>query len=206
MEAEKSKSVYILLMRSGTLFSRFISFMTKSPYSHASLSFDRSCQKMYSFCRRYQWLPYPGAFKTECIDRGVIKRSKNAPCILYRVDVDEETYYALKSKVEEMYSRREEYKYNVYGTILCYFGISRDRGKKYFCSQFVSEVLNDAKIIKAKKVPTLFKPSDFLDQPELTMCYKGDVKGLKKECNGHFEEYGWGDISSETVASEVSDV
>ncbi len=95
-----------------------------------------------------------------------------------------------------MYSHRNEYKYNVYGTILCYFGVARNRGKKYFCSQFVSELLDDAGIIKAKKVPMLFQPSDFLDQPELVLCYQGDMGGLRKACEGRCEEYGWDEPES----------
>ena len=46
---EETKKVYIVLSYSGTLVSRIIKFFTKYEYCHASVSFHKDIDKMYSF-------------------------------------------------------------------------------------------------------------------------------------------------------------
>jgi len=46
------KSIYIILMNTGTLLSKTIRFITKYKYSHVVLSLDDSFSKLYSFGRK----------------------------------------------------------------------------------------------------------------------------------------------------------
>ena len=46
-----TKNIYIILTRSDTFISRLIGFFTKEPFTHASIAFDDSLDRMYSFAR-----------------------------------------------------------------------------------------------------------------------------------------------------------
>ncbi len=173
-----------MLLRSPTIFSRIISIITRSPYSHSALQFDCTCRRMYSFSRKYQWLIYPGAFNMENVDRGVLKRCRNAPCAIYRVDVDEDTYNKMKAKVEGMFSHRDEYRYNVKGIFLYLVKKPMTREKYYFCSEFVSAMLSEAGVISHIDEPSMFKPKDFLGVKELKLCYEGGLRELREISKG----------------------
>ena len=48
----KNKSIYVILMNTGTLLSRTIKLVTHYEYSHVVLSLDDTYTKLYSFGRK----------------------------------------------------------------------------------------------------------------------------------------------------------
>ena len=55
------RTIYILLTRSGTWFSRLIHFATRDNYTHASIGLDGPDGPFYSFARKYRYLALPAA-------------------------------------------------------------------------------------------------------------------------------------------------
>ena len=53
------RTIYILLTRSGTWFSRLIHFATQDSYTHASIGLDGPDGPFYSFARKYRYLALP---------------------------------------------------------------------------------------------------------------------------------------------------
>ena len=51
------KSIYILLTKSDTVVSKAIHLVTADQYTHVSISFDKTLQPLYSFSRKYIYLP-----------------------------------------------------------------------------------------------------------------------------------------------------
>ena len=51
------RTIYILLTRSGTCFSRLIHFATQDRYTHASIGLDGPGGPFYSFARKSSSLP-----------------------------------------------------------------------------------------------------------------------------------------------------
>ena len=49
------RTIYILLTRSGTWFSRLIHLATQDRYTHASIGLDGPDGPFYSFARKYRW-------------------------------------------------------------------------------------------------------------------------------------------------------
>ena len=72
----------------------------------------------------------------------------------------------------------EEYSFNILGLILCALHIRWQRRRHYFCSQFVSEVLEQSGALALPKDSTLMHPNDYPLLPQLKCLYKGRLADL----------------------------
>lgn len=172
--------VYILLIRTKSAFSRFVKAITGAEYTHTSIGMEADCETLYSFARRYEYLPLPAGFVKEHINTGLMGRSKSAPCVLYRVKVSREAKLKLIARLEGMFAVRKKYSYSLSGPFLCYFNVAIDYKDKFFCSQFAAQALYDVGAIKLLKPASLYRPMDFLKQPEFELCYRGTLGELAK--------------------------
>lgn len=172
------KSVYILLVRTNTVFSRVIHKMTDAQYTHAALALDRHLNRMYSFARRHEYFPFIAGFIHENLYRGVYAKNKNAPCALYELKIPEKSYVEIADKITEMLYDYDKYHYNFLGTITNLFQIGYRRRYHYFCSQFVAQMLDKTGVIQFPKDTLLMRPMDFARLPELKEVYKGTLGDL----------------------------
>lgn len=177
----ETRKMYVLLMRSNSLPSVLIRFLTRSSYTHASLGFSADCMQLYSFARKYENLPLPGCFVCEKIDRGFMGKNPKVPCALYSFDVPVETFENVRGEVMGMYRQKEGYKYNYLGLILCGIGIAKRRKNKYFCSEFVAHTLKKNGALEISKPSSLFRPTDFPKLPQLKLLYEGNIGGLRNK-------------------------
>ena len=129
------KTIYILLTRSGTLLSKLVYAATGASYTHASMAFDAELSCLYMF---------PAGPSKEYLNKGVFRLRDNAPCALYALEVSDEAYSHALHRAEEFMRHSEEYSFNILGLILCELHIRWQRRRHYFCSQFVSEVLEQS--------------------------------------------------------------
>ena len=135
------KTIYILLTRSGTLLSNLVYTFTGANYTHASLAFDEDLSCLYSSTRKNGYTMFPAGPSREYLNRGVFKLRGDAPCALYALKVSEEAYCRAKRRADHMMAHGRLYRFNTLGLILCGLHIRWNRRRHYFCSQFVSEVL-----------------------------------------------------------------
>jgi len=168
------RTVYILLTRSGTWFSRLIHLATQDDYTHASIGLDGPDGPFYSFARKYRHLALPAGLVEE--QAAVYRR--NVPCCLYELRVSGETYLRLRRRLRSMYAQREEYHYSVLGVLACWFNLSLCRRHHYFCSQFVAGLLEDCGAMELPKPPTLLRPSDFCGMKGLRPVHRGLLEEL----------------------------
>ena len=103
-------------------------------------------------------------------------------CIRDR-DVTDEAYVRARRRAEHMMARGELYRFNTLGLILCALHIRWQRRRHYFCSQFVSEVLQKSGALELPKPSTLMHPSDYTELPELRCLYRGTLAGLPHRQN-----------------------
>ena len=68
--------------------------------------------------------------------------------------------------------------FNVLGLALCGLHIRWKRRRHYFCSQFVSEVLEQSGALALPKDSTLMHPNDYALLPQLKCRYKGRLADL----------------------------
>lgn len=172
------KTIYILLTRSGTLLSNLVHFFTADTYTHASISFDHELQPLYSSARKNGVTMFPAGPCREYFHKGFYQKHDAIPCALYAVDVPDEVYQKAKEEVWTIVSHGDEYHFNILGLILCRLNIPCKRDRKYFCSQFVAEILTKSNALDLPKAPSIMRPSDYTKLSQLQCLYRGTLKEL----------------------------
>lgn len=89
------RTVYILLTRSGTWFSRLIHLATQDSYTHASIGLDGPDGPFYSFARKHPHLALPAGLVEEA---PAAERGAEMPCRLYELKVSEDVYRRLRRR------------------------------------------------------------------------------------------------------------
>ena len=174
-ETTTMKTLYIFLTRSGTLLSNLVYSLTGAQYTHISLAFDEDLSTLYSSTRKNGYTMFPAGPSREYLNRGVFLMRENIPCALYALEVTDEAYTRAKRRTQHMMHHGELYRFNSLGLLLCWMHIRWQRRRHYFCSQFVSEVLQKSGALELPKPSTLMHPSDYA---ELHCLYRGTLAGL----------------------------
>ena len=172
------KTIYILLTRSGTLLSNLVYTFTGANYTHASIAFDEDLSCLYSSTRKNGYTMFPAGPSREYLNRGVFKLRGDAPCALYALKVSEEAYCRAKRRADHMMAHGRLYRFNTLGLILCGLHIRWNRRRHYFCSQFVSEVLEKSGSMELPKHSTLMHPNDYTRLEGLECLYQGQLNEL----------------------------
>ncbi len=185
------KTIYILLTRTNTIFSRVIRFLTAAPFTHAAVSIAQSpaafleeagdvlCQTgFYSFGRKNPWLPFPAGFTLESGEGGYLRTFPETQCALLAIDIAEEAYEAICVRLAKMEKTERYYRYNLLGALLCGVGIPFPRRRRYFCSQFVADLLARSGAVALPKPVHLMRPVDFAFLYGARVVYMGTVGEL----------------------------
>ena len=172
------KRIYILLTRSNTILSKMVHFVTDDTYTHASIAVDENLETLYSSSRKNGRTLFPAGPCTEKLDSGYYKRHNNIPCAVYELQVSDEAYEKAKQEVEQIMEKADQYHFNIIGLLLCQFNIPYHRKHYFFCSQFVSEVLNRSHALELPKDTSLMKPSDYTKMPGLLCRFRGYISEL----------------------------
>lgn len=168
----KERELYIVLTNTGTVLANIISYCTKEHLSHVSIAFDSNLSEVYSFGRKYQRNPFIGGFIREDFGGPLFHHSQ---CAIYRMRVSQQTYDSIRSQIDHFVNYAGRYHYNFLGMIAVYFNIAWQRNNHYFCSQFVSSVLNNANLELFHKETTLVTPGDF-HNAQLELIYRGRLR------------------------------
>ena len=172
------KTIYILLTRSGTLLSKLVYAVTGASYTHASMAFDEELNCLYSSTRKNGYTMFPAGPSREYLNRGLFLQRGNIPCALYALEVSDEAYARARRRAEHMMNHGHLYRFNSLGLLLCWLHIRWQRRRHYFCSQFVSEVLEKSGAVDLPKDSTLMHPNDYTLLPQLKCLYKGRLADL----------------------------
>ena len=188
------KTLYIFLTRSGTLLSNLVYHITGAKYTHVSLAFDEDLNTLYSSTRKNGYTMFPAGPSREYLNRGIFLQRENIPCALYALEVSDEAYARARRRAEHMMNHGHLYQFNTLGLLLCWLRIRWQRRRHYFCSQFVSEVLEKSGSMQLPKHSTLMHPNDYTRLEQLRCVYEGPLAGLPQRRKMAFDE-------SETVVS-----
>lgn len=162
-----------MLSNTYSLPTRAIGFYTRAPYNHVSIALDEHLNEMYSFGRRRPDRPLPAGFVQEKQREGTFAYFKDTLCAIYRLEITEDEYMAIRAVIAEFLAEQDNYIFNILGFAGLAAGLPIQRRYAYFCSQFVSTVLERAGIKLVNKPPGLVKPSDFPTSEKLTLVYEG---------------------------------
>lgn len=190
MPFSKKDHIYILLTRSGSMLSKTIHFATGDAYTHVSIAFDQELGSLCSFARKHWATPLPAGLVHESLSEDYLGRHMDTLCRLCALPVSEESYMKARRLTAGMFSHEEDYSYSIRGLLMCKMGVDEKRPGKYFCSQFVAEILEKSGALSLPKAPGLMRPQDFACMPELRPIYEGSTFGLV--CAGPDREQGLG--------------
>ena len=169
------KKVYLVLTQTYSGIAKTIKVITHEKYSHASLSLDPKCEEMYSFGRKYKYFPFYGIFKQENLNKGLFKK-RGALISIYEIDITEDQYNKIKSNI--MNIKKTNKGYNIIGLLLAYFKIKLHRNK-YYCSEFVYEVLSSKGIEIYGKDKIRFRPMELVEK-NFKKIYEGEIREFIK--------------------------
>ena len=172
------KTIYVVLTHTGTVLSRIIRILTNSMYTHASVSFDKNMEYMYSFGRLNPYDPFRGGFVKEGINIGTFKRFKNTEAGVYSLEISDEQYMKLKENILLISDNRKTYKFNILGLIYAFFRKRSIRKNKFYCSEFVRYILETSDI-KLEGLSNVFRPEDFKELGLLKLQYRGLLRLYK---------------------------
>lgn len=173
--ASKQCYVYIILSNTYSWTTRAIGLYTRAPYNHVSIALDEMLDEMYSFGRLKPDRPLPGGFVQEKPREGTFARYKNTACAIYRLQISAAEYAAVQEAVAEFQREQAYYNFNLLGFAGLAAGLPIERRYAYFCSQFVSTVLERAGVKLVEKPAGLVKPSDFPKSDKLVLIYEGKL-------------------------------
>lgn len=168
-----SKKVYLLLTRTGTKFSTMIYKATGYEYTHASIALDKNLYELYSFGRKSMAIPFIAGFVREDVNQGVFKKYDETKCVVFELDVSEDTYDKVKILISEFEEEKNIYRYNFLGLPLIFFNIPYKRERHFMCSQFVAYVLHESGAAELNKEFSTVKPKDFLEIVNKRLIYNG---------------------------------
>lgn len=173
----KEKKVYVLLSDTGTILTRLIKSYTKKPYNHASIAFDAELIEVYSFGRKTAKNPFIGGFVKEDIHSVIFRQ---ADCAIYSLNITNDEYQQMHQYIQEIASKKENYRYNFIGLFGVLFKKPIKRRNAFFCSQFVASVLKESKIIDLEeKELSLVKPSDLANIANFELVFEGGIKNYQ---------------------------
>ena len=153
MKAEKyNKYVYIVISQTGTILSRILKAFTHREYNHASISLKDDLSVMYSFGRKYPYNPFLGRFVIESPNFGTFKRFADTKILLLKVYMGDEEYQCLSSLLGSMLENPRDYKYNYLGLYCAAVNICHKSPNRYYCSEFVKELLVRSNVNGAKEL------------------------------------------------------
>lgn len=170
------KSIYVVLMHTGTIPSRGVSIFTRYKYSHVVLSLDTSLTKLYSFGRRTIRNMFNAGLVTYGIESDFFKKFHKTECVIFKVPVSKSEYNKLIKILDEYEEHINVYHYDIKGLIMrIFYSDPKVRENYYVCSQFVSDVLIKSGIYDFGKKPSEVRPIDFTKIKKAEKIYEGKL-------------------------------
>lgn len=169
------KKVYIILSQSGTAVSKALKFFTHDEFNHSSICIDDSFEKFYSFGRLKINNPLCGGFLIENAFTHVFGKFKKIPCMILELNVTNEQFNTIEKTIDGFVNEPSKYKYDFANIILAKTNFSVGHKDKYFCSEFVGYVLEQANI-KLPNALTKIRPIEFTQIDDAKVIYKGELK------------------------------
>ena len=172
IDDNKFYDIYILIIDTKKpIISNAIKMVTDAPYNHASISFDSSLTKLYSFN-----LDKDGPVVED------LKKTYNPEAVfsLYRLKVTGRQYINMVKVVKKVF-HSNEYKFNFRGMLLSTLSLTSESDTSFFCSQFVAWVLQSVGINALNKPIDKIVPYDFTKSKMLKFVYRGKVKNYSPD-------------------------
>ena len=174
----KKYCLYIVLTRTQTVVSNLIHIIKQDEFTHASISFDKELDLMYSFGRKTWNNPFVGRFKKENVNEGLYQYCNTIPAAIIEIEVSKQQYDSAKALLDCFISNSDLYKYNYLGLFYNILNKPLYRENRFLCSEFVYHILKESNIADFNISRNLVRPQSLL-KLEGRMIYRGNLKKFK---------------------------
>jgi len=170
VDGDPQRYIYVMLLKYPDRFSKTFRFFSRNKYSHASIGISDSDFTFYSYVLKGFRIEFPRKHPTF--------KTQEIPCELYRIEVTEEKYQVAKAVLEDHVKHSHNCRFSYLALLFCYMRIKLPLKDRYFCSVFVTEILDKVKAVPLKKHYTFYLPDDFLTMEGLEHVYSGHLSQL----------------------------
>lgn len=175
MYNQGNKDIYIVLSSTDTVLGKVIQRKLGVSYNHCSISLDENLERIYSFGRKTYWHMFSAGFVHESKSSGFYKRYEKTRIIVLKMAVTKQQWFKINKQISLFTETKDQYSYSLIGLIYCELGMPIKRKNKYFCSQFVTEVLSTSGVSLFEKPETLIRPHDYLKLSQIKVVYRGEI-------------------------------
>lgn len=169
-DKENKYPVYIILTDADSPMAKMIKKYTGQDWAHALIAFNSDLEPAYSFgCTSIKPMKFGFISKSEEDPFRDQEKAKYEVLLMY---VNKTQYDKMQKKLNWYLTHKEDLKYSFRG--LGFFGLNipKQIKDKYFCSQFVMDIIGEAFTIS--KDPSLWSPGDIENLDNLTIIDKGN--------------------------------
>lgn len=164
------KYIYLLFTDTGSLLTKTIKLYTKQKYNHVSLSLTENLEYTYSFGRKQINNPFIGGFVHEDLSDNFFL---NSNCKILRLEVTESQYNSIYSLINQFKETENLYHYNLLGLINILTNTAHNREDAYFCSEWVSYVIELSNVHKFTNPTYEVTPELIMNELSLEFVFEG---------------------------------
>ena len=156
---KNKKAVSIVLVSGNSAMSELIRKVQNTQYTHAGISLDEGCEKIYSFNMHGAAGQKFSGFSHESIERYTKEKVRNIT--VYTFLVSETIYNNLQKVLNNFIKNAKDTSYSMINLVTILFKIPLELDKSMICSEFVDRVLKLANLDLSNKSSSLVSPKDF---------------------------------------------
>lgn len=164
------KRVFILMIRYPGAFADAMVRYTDYGYTHATIGLEEDLNTFYSFMHK--------GFVVEKVNRYLKPGRDPFPCALYEIEVSRKVYRRVKKLLNAYTARKRFLRYTHFSLICCFLHIPWKLPNRYFCSQFVAEVLQRGNVVRLSKNSAICLPRDFHELKETQLVFSGNIQTM----------------------------
>lgn len=154
------KEVSILLTKYSDWISSMVYILCGHGFTHASISLEEDTDTYYSFNYR--------GFAIETVSKHRKRGVKKSKC--FQLEVPDQTYEKIKARIQEVEQDCSSYQYTKLGVLCCVLHIPFHEKNRYFCSQFIAELLENSGAVELNRPAYYFLPNHFIPLMESKRC------------------------------------
>ena len=171
------RNIYLVQTYTGSVPSRIINTFLREKYVHISISLDETLDDVYGFGQFKSVNPFVGGFQKEDMAAAPFSAAK---CRIHKVDVSKESYKEIKRALEAFNQNGDKYRFSILGLLTAYVRIPWQRKYHYFCSEFVSELLTNSRVVNHSTPHSIIRPEELIQEVEdIEVVYEGSIAEYK---------------------------
>lgn len=146
------KSIFIIWTKYTDFVAEAVYYLTGRTYTHAAISLEEDASCYYSFCFK--------GFCRENVEK--YRRRGVKKSLRLRLAVADDVYDGLREKLDFVAENACLYDYTKLGMLCALLHIPFRRRRRYFCSQFVAELLESTGAVRLSRPACLTLPHHLL--------------------------------------------